>query len=175
MLINVLIVAIVVGWLLGGRLGRLGRLQLVHPEALIGAFVLQAAAPFAPRGLRFPLLIFSYLLVLTVLVLNRRSTGAAIAAVGVLLNFIVIALNGGMPVSLAAVRALGGATPIFSDGVHVALTEATRLAWLGDIWREPFPPWRAIISAGDMLLSLGVLAIVVENMRYVGQRRKARV
>jgi len=94
---------------------------------------------------------------------NRRQPGMLVLAAGLALNALVIAVNGGMPVSEQAVAALGSTSVAQNvstgDFVHVAAITATRLTWLSDILPIPGPPWvKSVVSAGDCLLFVGVIA-----------------
>ncbi|MFZ8885529.1 MAG: DUF5317 family protein, partial [Steroidobacteraceae bacterium] len=55
------------------------------------------------------LILLSYLPLIAVVLINREEPGMWIAAIGILMNFTVIALNQGMPVSAEAARLAGAA------------------------------------------------------------------
>jgi uncharacterized protein DUF5317 len=83
-----------------------------------------------------------------------------LAAVGVSLNTVVIAVNAGhMPQSPEAALAVWGVSqidPARLQNVSVMGPE-TRLGWLGDVFAEPdWLPRRNVVSVGDILLALGV-------------------
>ena len=113
MLLDAAVLTIIVGLIGGGRLGRLKNLDLRAPAVFIaaaavqiGILVLGASGVSAAVLLGGPVHILTYLLLLVGLWLNRHLWGVRIAALGVFLNFLVIAANGGsMPVdrALAAV------------------------------------------------------------------------
>ena len=89
-----------------------------------------------------------------------------LVAEGWLLNVVVMAANGGMPVSGSALARIGHAGAVVSQGhlwKHVAVSPATRIPLLGDVIPVPVPLLRSVISVGDvaMLLGLGVAAAVV--------------
>jgi hypothetical protein len=91
-------------------------------------------------------------------------TAWALAAVGVGLNVLVVAANGGyMPQSEAAHSVAHGApqTSAQSTEPHlsnvVPMTSDTRLNWLGDIIPQPaWLPKNNVISIGDLLLGSGL-------------------
>jgi hypothetical protein len=106
-----------------------------------------------------------------------RLMQAAVALVlaGGAMNALAIAANGRMPFSERALvaadvsdeqRARGDRSP-----KHVAAGEATRLLWLGDV--IPVRPIEKVISAGDVVLLLGVAGAVTAGMAP-GGRRPAR-
>jgi hypothetical protein len=84
-----------------------------------------------------------------------------IAGIGILMNFTVIALNGGMPVMEEAVHLAGGSGELVLDAKHVLLTDTTRLPFLADI--IPLPG--SVISMGDVFLAIGVGAFLEDQMR----------
>lgn len=113
----------------------------------------------------------------TIAWLNRRAPGMAILGVGLVLNFAVIAANGGMPVfpqavALAKPGAMTVAIPP-TDFVHVLGSQITRLPWLADVVPLPGPSWlRMVASPGDLLLFAGIAAFLggTANMRSKGDR-----
>lgn len=183
MLIASILLALLVGWLRGGKVSRLVDFQLKLPWLIIAAFVIQSALPRLTSGplagYRFVLLITSYLMLLWALSRNEPNLGIIMTTLGVFLNFTVILLNGGMPVSQGAARSTGytgsfEALAAAKDGVHVLLGPGSRLAWLADIIPQPVPPFLgAVVSVGDIILAAGVFIVVQNNMKYVGRRRQA--
>ena len=101
-------------------------------------------------------LITTNLAIILFMVLNRTLPGMLIAAVGLLLNLVVISANGAMPVSD---RVLGMAdideSALDSAGLkHERMTDDTALPWLGDV--VPITPLREIWSLGDFVLAAGI-------------------
>jgi hypothetical protein len=94
--------------------------------------------------------------------LNREASGIWIAGIGVLMNFTVIAVNGGMPVLPEAAAIAGGeAGDLVLSAKHVLLTDATHLPFLADI--IPLPG--AVVSLGDVFLAIGVAVFLEDQMR----------
>ena len=111
-----------------------------------------------------------YVIGLYFLWLNRNLQGFLLIFVGVLLNFIVMAINGGrMPVSLEAAQILD---PMYVEALkhgvyakHTALVETTKLGFLGDV--IPFSiPFRSnqVISIGDIFMNIGVFLFIQQLM-----------
>jgi hypothetical protein len=79
----------------------------------------------------------------------------------VVLNAIVMAVNGGMPVSRFALVAAGfPKTMNVAQGhfyKHTAMTDLTRLRLLGDI--IPFHLARTVLSPGDLLMLMGIAVV----------------
>lgn len=100
-------------------------------------------------------LVSSNALVALFLAANLRLPGMLLAAAGLILNVLVIAANGGMPVSLEAaeVAGLDGAPSDFGIK-HEPLGDETIFPWIADV--IPLPGLNSLISAGDILLALGI-------------------
>ena len=88
--------------------------------------------------------------------------GALAVAVGGLMNGVAIAANGRMPYSTWAASKAGLGVGL-QTARNVAATHATRLLPIGDI--IPVPPLRAVFSIGDMLICLGIAAMIIAAMR----------
>jgi hypothetical protein len=109
---------------------------------------------------------------------NRRSPGMAVLGLGLLLNLVVIAANGGMPVFGAAAElarpGLANLAVPTSDFVHVLGASGTRLAWLADVMPLPGPSWlRSVASPGDCLLLVGVVVFLASADSSTGARPTA--
>lgn len=106
----------------------------------------------------------------TVLALNGLAAWPwRVAALGVGLNCLVIALNWGhMPQSPEAAMAVWGRS--FVDPTRLQnvapMDVGTRLAFLGDVIAEPtWLPRANVISVGDILLSLGIASWITMGPR----------
>ena len=67
------------------------------------------------EGLGLAMVLTSYGLLMALVVLNRNRTGMWLAGLGVLMNFTVIAVNGGMPVLAEAAEVASGFTVTVPD------------------------------------------------------------
>ena len=160
----VLVVAIVVGWLRGGRLRNLTEIRVRAWWLLPLGFLILAASSFVPgdyHELAVALVLISYIPLLIFVWLNREASGIWIAGVGILMNFTVITLNGGMPVLEEAAMIAGETGDLVLDAKHVLLTEDTRMPFLADI--IPLPG--AVLSLGDVFLAIGVAVFLEDQMR----------
>ncbi len=169
-----LFLSVFFGLLRGGKIERLLSLEIAYWWLMVVALLLQALLAYTPRQFNFPMLILSYLLLIFALSRNKASLGIVIIAVGVFLNFAVIALNHGMPVALETARRIGfrGSRLDLAqarDGIHVLLTKQSLLPWLGDV--IPVAWLRTMLSPGDILLNLGVFFVIQEQMKYKGRHR----
>jgi hypothetical protein len=100
-------------------------------------------------------MIAGYVLMIGFALRNVAVTGMVLVAAGLLANLTVIAVDRGMPVR--------GLAAEVSDGWrHHGERPADRLMGLADVVRTPLGE---TISAGDIVLSLGVATAVVSLMR----------
>jgi hypothetical protein len=170
-LLPAVIIGVLAGFALGGRLGRLADVRLIKPWLFYVAIGLQLLAfpslfmPWqASEGLATTLSIGSYGCLLAIFVLNRRLPGMPIAGAGMLLNLAAILANGGhMPALPSAMRDAG----LSYSGVHNnSIAEASpNLAWFVDRWAAPsWVPFGNVFSVGDLLIGVGVAVIVAAAM-----------
>lgn len=166
-------VGLVLGIVLGGRPRHLAkksfRWWLLLPLGVALQLVVEADGVPAPDAL----LVVSYVYLLVFCVANLRHAGMGVILIGILLNAIVITVNGGMPVREKAVRQAGIADPgevITIDEVKHHLEDGDRLMVLGDI--IPVKPLRQVLSFGDLVLSVGVADLLVHLLLPAGGRRR---
>lgn len=167
LLLVVFVGAIAIGLLAGGRLGNLAEYRFrLGWLGLIGV-VLQ----FVPvRGDAGDLVLAaSFLCLFVVCGANRRLPGFVLILGGLLLNFVVITANEGMPVSREAVVASGQAGTLaelreLDSPKHHLERPDDRLMALGDVIPVG-PPIRQVVSIGDMAVLLGVAWFLIAAMR----------
>jgi hypothetical protein len=159
--------AIGLGYLLGGRLRNLAGIRFRHAWAGLVGVALQ----FLPVGGRVGSLVLlaSFVLLLFVAVVNWRLPGFALVIAGLCLNFLVIAVNEGMPVTREALEASGQADTLHeleTDGgaKHHLAGPDDDLLLLADRIALP-PPISQAISLGDIVAYAGTIWFVVAAMR----------
>lgn len=160
----VLVISIAVGFIRGGKLRNLTEIRVTMWWLLPLGFLILAGSNLVHtnnKELGVALILGSYLPLLLFVWLNRDLTGIWIAGMGILMNFTVISLNGGMPVLAEAAQIAGSGGNLVLDAKHVLLTESTRLPFLADI--IPLPG--AVLSLGDVFLVIGVGAFLEDQMR----------
>jgi Family of unknown function (DUF5317) len=107
------------------------------------------------------------LCVVAVLARNRRIEGVPLLAAGLLLNVVVIAANGAMPVSRYAEERAGVDRDTFvhgTSGAHEVADDQTRLSLLADVIPVALPVRPETVSAGDVLIVSGVGLLIVAGM-----------
>ena len=158
-----------VGYLLGGRLSNLAQLRIRWAPLAVVGFAMQLINP--PGRWPLAMLLGSFVLLSVFAVANRRTPGFGLILIGVALNFLVIAVNAGMPVSADALRTSG------QEDTVAALTDRAdayvkhhlagpdeRVLFLGDVIGLP-PPVAQAISLGDIFTYGGVAVVLVAGMR----------
>lgn len=110
----------------------------------------------------------SNLVVAVWLFVNRSLPGLLLAGAGMALNVIVIGANGAMPVLPSSAERAGVTQSIDDASIkHERLDDDTVLPWLGDA--IPVPPFKEVLSVGDVVLALGLCRVVDARMT-VGKR-----
>ncbi len=171
LVLAVLLVALTLGFLLGGGLDRLGALPLRRPALVVGALLAQlggavVGGPFYVIGL-----VTAGALVVLFLSLNRGIRGTGLVALGLLANAVVVGANGAMPVSPDAAGRAGVTIQDLltgADARHELADGQTRLPWLSDVVPVPLPLRPEVISAGDVLIAAGLGQLVLLAMLGVG-------
>ncbi len=174
----VLAAAVIIGLIAGLARAWVGKrsyrvVSLKLPGLVLFAFLPQWVSFYLAKvGVRVPdewapvILVSSQILLLLFAWLNRKQPGFWLLGTGLLLNFLVIVLNGGlMPISPETVRVLYPDVPEsrwqvgrrLGNGKDIVLeAAATRLTFLSD--RFLLPGWlqyQVAFSVGDVLIALG--------------------
>ena len=169
--VDVVLIAVAVGLLLGGRLGALAVLPFRGTWLAFAALALQTAAfplgsfPWhTPTDVARALWLASYVLLAALLVRNRSITGAPVVAFGLTSNVVAIIANGGlMPVRASALAAEGRSYHVHQNSIQ---SLHPRLGWLVDRWAVPhWLPLGNVYSLGDVLIAAGIAIVIVTAMR----------
>lgn len=163
-------IGIVAGYLLGGRLERLGDIRFAWGWLAIGGLLAQVILFSGPVSdtvgeLGPALYVASTAAVLVAVLRNWRIPGLALVALGAASNLAAIVANGGvMPASPEAAAALEAqAGPGFSNSVVMA---DPALRPLTDIFVLPgWVPFANVFSVGDVLIGVGVAVVIALGMR----------
>ncbi len=188
MIPELIVAALLIGRLAGGKLGRLADAQIRYVWLILiplGLYIAALAANYShliPQsswvfGLAHGIAIAS-LVALTAL--NARIPGVKLMFAGLVANAAAIVANGGfMPTSARAAAAIWGREVVEKTMAqtlvrHEFIGAGTRLRFLCDIIpaRRPFVFVESVYSIGDVLLSLGCLIAIVAVMRTPVRRAK---
>jgi hypothetical protein len=159
MLASGIAVGFLAGWLAGGRPSRLADLQISWWPILLVALALRFAAP--SLGESFALWLVSFAAIAAIALINYRIPGMWLIAAGASLNLLIVLLDQGMPVDVAAANV--ARAEIAPDGLHRALRDTDALALFAD--RIPVPGLARVYSVGDLLLAVGGFWVPFARMR----------
>lgn len=168
-----ILIGSIVGLLRGGSFRRLERVQLRRlPVVFVGvAFQVGSAVAEAQRAgwLAFAFTIGSFACIAWFAAENRREIGMPLIALGALSNLTVIVANGGMPVSLRAIRLAGLSqhfrANLFTRGAHEPMTSETAVGFLADTIPLRYG---TVVSIGDLVIWAGMILLLQQLM--VGPR-----
>jgi len=183
MLIETLILALLISMLRGGKISHLDKLALRESWLVPVALIIQSGiywaavreVGFAQNWLVQLLGTGSYFLLLFFTWRNRTFPGMSFITLGILLNTIVIALNGGvMPVDPLFLPEESRKALLKGQGTHGLMTSMTHLSFLADRFYLNIPGLKQVFSVGDILIDIGVFFLVSRTMvRRQGRRTEA--
>lgn len=149
----------------GGRVRNIAHLRIHRWWLLLIALVIQGTLSIVAAALRIPLLVFAAATLVVWCASNLREArvarGMVALGIGVALNTLVIALNGGMPVNHTALVDAGYSSNYNVTRGHFDKHVApvhVHLAFLGDL--IPIPVIRNILSVGDVIMLVGVFLVM---------------
>lgn len=160
-------IAVVVGYLLHGRLSNLATVRLRFPLVALAGIAMQFVV--ADGTLGYLLLVGSFAFLIVFATVNLKERGFALIFIGLALNLTVIAVNKGMPVTRFALVASGQGDTLEDlqaggGSKHHLASDRDSLMLLADIIPVPAPV-RQAISVGDIAAHAGVAWFVIEGMR----------
>lgn len=162
---------ILAGYLMGGRLDRLGDVRFRWGWLAIAGLMVQvvlfsgALGGAVDEGVGGSIYVLSTAAVLVAVVRNLALPGMILVAAGAACNLVAIVANGGVMPTTAAALATAGMDP--ADGFsNSAILADPALAPLTDIFALPaWIPFANVFSVGDVLLGAGVAVVVAMGMR----------
>jgi hypothetical protein len=167
LLLFTLVPAVLIGLAAGGRIGNIAETRFRWPLAGLAGIVLQ----FLPvkGALGSVVLTLSFVLLFVAAGVNWRLPGFVLILVGLWLNFVVITVNEGMPVTARAVVASGQADTLddfakLDSPKHHLANDQDQLLFLGDVIAIGAPVDRAV-SVGDLFAYGGAMWFIVASMR----------
>ena len=185
MLIGGIALGLVLGLVAGGHITNLAYIRLRLLNLLVVAVLLRFGTEFLLNAgvdpieaLRLPLLTASFGLLLIALWANRSYPGMSLAFIGILLNAVVIIVNGGyMPVWATSLDLAGltAADVTSTSALHYVLPPPLdanfllHLGPLGDVIPIPLPIIQNVASIGDLFLTLGLAFFLFAGVVRVPQ------
>jgi Family of unknown function (DUF5317) len=169
--VDVVLVALLVGKLLGGSVGTLADTPIRGMRLAFAAIALQVVAfpsgvlPWEmPSSAARVLWLVSYALLIAMLFQNVRLFGMPFLIAGLFSNLVAIVANGGlMPVRASALAAAHRSYSEHNNSIELV---RPHLAALVDRWAVPgWIPLGNVYSVGDVLIGVGVFLAIVAAMR----------
>ena len=164
------------GLVTGGKIENLARLRFRWPWLIVAALVVRVATILPPFS-RLDAGRWAYVAALTV-VLGwtiwhiDRLPGIWLVTAGSAANLFVIAANlGRMPVTPQLAGAL---VQRGQAGQYTLMGPSTQLNWLGD-WIAVPGPWREAYSPGDLVIAIGIAAVILLAMRPRPAETRGRI
>lgn len=169
----VLFVALTVAVLRGGRLTNLADIRLRLWWLLPLSFALQLGTRLLPdrpwaETAGVAMVLVSYVPLIGLVFANRDRKGMWLTGIGVLLNFTVILLNGGMPVLQEAALVASGFAPepqITDSYKHIVLDASSHLPFLADVIPMRVAGQGTVLSLGDVFLAVGLARFLEAELR----------
>jgi len=167
-----IIVAIIIGYALKGRLKNFQRVDLKGVYLVVVSFTVEFLVISLIRKniinqgiITYLIDLFMYLVLFYFVYLNKKDPFILMIGFGSLLNAIPIFLNGGsMPVSHGAAIKAGYMMDITKMGLYNLINSNTKFWILGDIF-----PYKFIISfvmsIGDIIIELGLMLFIITGMK----------
>jgi uncharacterized protein DUF5317 len=168
--LGALVLGIVAGYVMGGRIDNLAHLRFRWPWLVLAALVLRGLILLTPLN-RVDGVQYVYLAAVTALAAwtlwqIELVPGMWLVAAGSVLNLVVIAANfGRMPVDPALAGSLVQRGQV---GQYTLMSAGTNLNWLADWVALPGPVGRVLgeaYSPGDVIVAVGIGVVVALAMR----------
>jgi len=172
MFIEGLIFAVIIGYILKGRIKNLENVDIKCTYLVFISFFIEFFIIIVIRKGFINIGIFTYILDAIMYILlaafvyfNRKNKYIVLMGLGFLLNAIPIFLNGGaMPVSTKAAETAGLSLNMSKEGLYTLINANTRVWFLGDIIPLTFLRHFAI-SIGDIMAVLGLMLFIITGMK----------
>lgn len=186
MIPELMLIALLVGWITGGKFTRLAdaRIKLGWMIFLPVALYLVCWLPPLVKLHWFAgaMNLIERLALITVGIANWRLPGVKLIVLGLVMNAVAIAANGGfMPANAGAIAAAFGDEYLKSamTATHVRsaiMDTSTELGFLCDIIaaKRPLVYVPAVYSVGDLVMSTGIFITIIALMRTPLPSEKAR-
>ncbi len=177
MIPELILIALLVGWVSGGKFWRLAEAKIRHVWLIfvpLGLYLVSWTPPLVRSPMFLGIIaIVEKLALIAVALFNLRLRGVKLILLGMLLNIAALSVNGGMmPASESALASAFGPEYVkhARNAVHVRsaiMDTTTELGFLCDIIaaRRPFVLVPAVYSVGDIVMSIGIFICIIAIMR----------
>jgi hypothetical protein len=182
------LLTIIIAYSINRNFSSLWEVKIKAPALIFGCFLIQVGSMYFYKDTPtiswwFSLLILlSYLLLSVAAWLNKSLPGFKLFSIGMFMNFLVIASNGGrMPVSSKALEEanLSHYINILESGYrkHQLMNETTILPFLGDVvpLHFPYALMNMVVSVGDLFITLGMCLfffLTITNSKVFRRKHK---
>lgn len=168
-----IVIAIIIGYLFNGKLQNITDFNYRGVWFIILGFLLEVAMKILLAkdilqigSITFIINIIMYALIMTFIFLNIKDKFILTIGVGFILNIIVIFANKcTMPVGVRAAEILNFSGEINKLGLYSMVTNKTSFVFLADIIPYKVGPLCGIASVGDIFICLGIMGIIIREMR----------
>lgn len=170
-------IGVVLGFLVGGRLDRLGTLRFQWAWLAVGGLIVQIllfsppATDVIDADVGAAIYVASTAAVIVAVLRNLRLPGMPFVWLGAATNLAAVIANGGIMPTTAEALATAGLEPI--DGLsNSAVIANPALGPLTDIFALPaWFPLANVFSIGDVLIGVGIVIVIAIGMRAGGVER----
>jgi hypothetical protein len=172
MFIEAILISIIVGYVLKGRVRNLESVQLKGLYIVTGAFTIEFINIMLirkniinPGTITYFVDLLMYSMLFYFVYLNRKDSFIIIMGAGFLLNALPIFFNGGtMPVSESALVTAGINISITKQGLYTLVSSNTKLIFLSDV--IPITVLRhSVVSIGDIVIAIGLALLLITGMK----------
>lgn len=164
-------IGVVLGYLIGGRLDRLGSLRFEWAPLAIAGLLVQIllfsplATGIVDAGIGAGIYVASTAAVLVAVLRNIWVPGMSLVWLGAASNLAAVIANGGIMPTTKEALATAGLEPV--DGLsNSAVIANPALAPLTDVFALPsWFPLANVFSIGDVLIAVGIVIVIAVGMR----------
>lgn len=168
-----IIIAIIIGFLFKGNLKNLINIKYRGITLVLIGFLLEVIMKILLAkeiiyigNTTYIINIVMYTLIMVFILCNREDRFILTVGVGFLLNIIVIFANGcTMPVGQRATEILNFTGDLSKMGLYSMVNSKTSFVYLADIIPYKIGPLSGIASVGDLLICIGIIGIIIREMK----------
>ena len=169
LIVGAVLVGIGIGLALHPRPTRFARPRIRLLPALLVGVLAQVVANRGTGGASVVLGIAAVSLLVAFALANLHLTGMGVMTVGLSINLLVMMMNGGMPVSARALRAVDLPATTDLNGARHVERSSDEMTVLGDI----IPLRGQVVSYGDLIIAVAAADVVAHVVRR--QRRQRSI